>query len=148
MANALYDKGRNHFAMGDILWKASGGSSIRCCLVKAAYTPDLANHEFWTSLGANVVGNSGGATRADCPAITLADPVAGVCDSSDVSTTLTTVPGAAGACNYIAIFKDTGVDGTSLLIALIDTGTGLPITPNGGDVVITLDNGANKIFKL
>lgn len=28
------------------------------------------------------------------------------------------------------------------------TGSGLPITPNGGNIVVTFDNGANKIFKL
>ena len=34
------------------------------------------------------------------------------------------------------------------VIAFIDTATGLPVTPNGGDITITWDNGANKIFKL
>ena len=33
-------------------------------------------------------------------------------------------------------------------INFIDTATGLPITPNGGDIIVTWDNGANKIFKL
>ncbi len=28
------------------------------------------------------------------------------------------------------------------------TGSGLPVTPNGGNIVVTWDNGANKIFKL
>lgn len=28
------------------------------------------------------------------------------------------------------------------------TGSGLPITPNGGNIVVTFDNGVNKIFKL
>ncbi len=34
------------------------------------------------------------------------------------------------------------------LIAYIDTATGMPVTPNGGDITIAWDNGANKIFKL
>jgi hypothetical protein len=34
------------------------------------------------------------------------------------------------------------------LIAYIDTATGLPVTPGGGDIDITWDNGSNKIFKL
>jgi hypothetical protein len=143
MANALYDLGRNKFARGEIIWK-SGGDTIRMCLVKAAYTPNLATHEFFTDLGANVIGNSGSGTRANCPALTLSDPAAGVCDASDV--TMTAVTGTA--CNYIAIFKDSGADATSPLIALIDTATGLPIAPNGGNINITWDNGSNKIFKL
>ena len=147
MTNALYDKGRNAFAKGEIHWLASGGDDIKACLLKTAYTPDLANHDFFDDLGANVVGNSGGATRADCPALTEIDPVDGVCDADDV--TITAVPGAAGVCDYICIFKDDGVaDASSPLLALIDTATGLPVTPNGGDITIQWDAGANKIFKL
>ena len=33
----------------------------------------------------------------------------------------------------IVIYKDTGTEATSPLLAMIDTATGLPITPNGGD---------------
>ena len=146
MSNALYGKGRNKFARGDLKWLASGGDTIRICLLKAAYSPVIDTHEFFTDWGANVVGNSGGSGRADCPQLTLIDPALGVCDANDV--TLVTVPGSAGACNYIGCFKDTGVDGTSPLIFLIDTATGLPVTPNGGDINISFDSGANKIFKL
>jgi hypothetical protein len=147
MANALYGKGRNKFARGDILWKVAG-DTIRCCLLKTAYAgmPQIDNHEWWTDLGANVVGNAGAATRAACPQLTLADPALGVCDAVDI--TITAVPGGVGICDYLAIFKDSGVDGTSPLIALIATATGLPVTPNGGDITIQFDEGANKIFKL
>jgi hypothetical protein len=48
----------------------------------------------------------------------------------------------------LVIYQDTGVEGTSRLIGYYDVATGLPITPNGGDVTVTLDNGANKIFAL
>jgi hypothetical protein len=146
MAAALYDKGRNRFARGDILWKAAAGSTIRVCLVKDDYTPSLSTHEFFSDLGANVVGNAGSATRTNCPTMTLLDPSAGVCDGDDV--TLTLVPGSVGICNYICIFLDSGADGTSPLIALIDDATGIPVTPGGGNILITWDSGTNKIFKL
>ena len=64
--------------------------------------------------------------------------------SNDV--TFTSVTGAS--IEAIVLYKDTGTDATSPLIAFIDTATGLPITPNGGDIIVTWDNGANKIFKL
>lgn len=48
----------------------------------------------------------------------------------------------------LVIYKDTGDAATSPLIAYIDTATGLPITPNGADITINWDTGANKIFKL
>jgi len=40
------------------------------------------------------------------------------------------------------------VESTSRLIAWIDTGTNLPVTPNGGDITVQWDAGANRIFKL
>lgn len=146
MGNSLYGKGRNKFARGDINWLASGGDTIRVCLLKDDYSPVIDTHEFFSDLGANVVGNAGAAARTSCPALTLIDPALGVCDANDA--TLTAVPGSVGICNYICIFKDSGVDGTSPLLALIDTATGLPITPNGGDITIQWDAGANRIFKL
>jgi hypothetical protein len=48
----------------------------------------------------------------------------------------------------IAIYQDTGNEATSRLIAYIDTATGLPVTPNGGDINLNWDTGVNKIFKL
>jgi hypothetical protein len=39
----------------------------------------------------------------------------------------------------IALYEDTGTAGTSRLIAFYDTGvTGLPVTPNGGDINVTV----------
>lgn len=148
MANALYDFGRNEFARAGIAWKASGGDTIRCFLVdSASYTPDLNNHDYLDDVPSGArKGNNGGNTRADAPAITLSDPSAGVCDGGDI--TFTSVP-TGGALEYLLIFMDDGVaDSSSPLIALIDTATGLPVTPNGGDINVQWDNGANKIFKL
>ena len=48
----------------------------------------------------------------------------------------------------MVIYQDTGDVNTSRLIAFIDTATGLPVTPNGGDIVVEWSNGAVKIFKL
>lgn len=63
---------------------------------------------------------------------------------------------AANANNHvIVLFQASAVGGgadvaqsAQRLIAWIDTGTNIPVVPNGGDVNITWDNGANKIFKL
>ena len=48
----------------------------------------------------------------------------------------------------IIIYKEGASDAASPLLAFIDTATGLPITPNTGDIIVNWDNGANKIFKL
>lgn len=68
----------------------------------------------------------------------------GVFDAADV--TVTAVTGAS--IESLVIYKDTTVAGTSPLVVFIDTATGLPFTPNGGDLTIQWDNGASKIFAL
>jgi hypothetical protein len=58
----------------------------------------------------------------------------GVFDAADV--TFTSVSGAS--VEALIIYKDTGTASTSALIAYIDTvSTGLPVTPNGGNITIT-----------
>jgi hypothetical protein len=91
------------------------------------------------------VGNSGGSTRASMPSLASKTSAAGVADAADA--TFTTVT-AGAALASIVLFKDSGADDTSRLIAKIDSGTGLPVTPNGGDITVAWDSGANKIFKL
>ena len=138
MANALYGKGRNKFARGEIHWLAVGGDSIKAVLVDTAlYTVQIDTHEFLSDIAAGA--------RLSIGTLTLIDPALGVCDAQDV-----TLPGPISATGEaIAIYKDTGVEGTSPLLAYIDTAAaGLPVPIFSGDVLIQWDNGANKIFKL
>lgn len=137
MANALYDRGRNRFARGEILWRATGGDTIKVILVDTAlYTVNLSTHEFISDVASGA--------RVATATLTLIDPTAGVCDANDVN--FGNVSGASAEA--LVIYKDTGVEATSPLIAYIDTATGLPVTPSGGPILITWDNGANKIFKI
>lgn len=76
-----------------------------------------------------------------------ADPVA-------VSSNMTTVVISAGAVDFdnfsfptvsgdaadsLVFFKDSGAAPTSPLIFYIDTASGLPVTPNGGDINVNID---------
>lgn len=135
MANALYDKGRQAFLQADVDWLVD---DIRVILVDGAdYTPNLATHDFLDDVpGAARVATSG--------ALTGKTATDGVADANDV--TFTSVSG--DPFEYVLIYKHTGVESTSQLIALFDTATGLPTTPNGNDILLAFDNGANKIFKL
>jgi hypothetical protein len=69
----------------------------------------------------------------------------GVFDAADVTFTAVAVSGTKTVAALV-IYKDTGVAGTSPLIAYIDGFTA--VTPNGGNITITWDNGASKIFAL
>ncbi len=135
MANALYNKGREGFLDGNIDWDTD---DIRCILIDTAdYTVDLATHDNLDDVPAIArVATSGAFTSK-----TVTD---GVADAADV--VLSAVTGDPSEA--IVIYKHTGTESTSRLIAYIDTATGLPVTPNGGDITIQWDSGANKIFKL
>lgn len=61
-------------------------------------------------------------------------------------TTFTAV-GAGAACDFLILYWDTGVAATSVLLCGLDTGfTGLPVTPDGSDIVVTWVAGG--IFQL
>lgn len=135
MANALYDLGRQAFLEGGIAWLTD---TIKAVLVDTAlYTPNLATDQFLSII-------PGGARVATSPAFASKTSTIGVADAADVTFSL--VSGAT--VEAIVIYKDTGAAATSPLIAYIDTATGLPVTPSGGDIIIQWDAGANRIFKL
>lgn len=134
MANALYDTGRNAFLTGNISWT---GDDIRAILVDTAlYTVNLATHDFLNDVPAG--------SRVSTTALIGESASAGIADATD--TTFASVSGAS--VEALVIYKHTGVETTSQLIAYIDTATGLPVTPGGGDIIVAWDNGTNKIFKL
>ena len=133
MASGLYDAGREGFLNGTVDWDTD---TIKMVLVDTGvYTVNLATHDFFDDVS-GVVGTA--------QTLGSKTTTAGVADAADV--TYTAVTGAT--VEALIIYKDTGSAATSKLIAYIDTGTGLPVTPNGGDITVQFDNGANKIFKL
>lgn len=111
--------------------------TIRAALVTASYTPNPATDQYWSAANANVVGTP--------QQITSPSVAGGVFNGAGV--TFASV--AAGpAATQIVIFKDTGTPSTSPLVAVLTSGSGLPVTPNGGNITIAWDTGANKIFAL
>ena len=135
MANALYGKGRQKFLEGGIAWLSD---NIKAVLVDAAdYTVSINTHEFLSDITApGRVATSG---NMGTKSSTL-----GVADVADF--TFTAVTGDPS--EVLVFYKDTGTAATSPLIAYIDTATGLPVTPNGGDINCQIDNGSNKLFAL
>lgn len=135
MSTALYDSGRAAFLDGSIAWSSD---NIRAILVDTGtYTVNLATHDNLDDVdaGARVAtsGNLAGKTST-----------AGVADADDV--TFTAVSGSSAEA--VVLYKHTGVESTSKLIAYIDSATGLPVSPNGGDITVQWAAGASKIFKL
>lgn len=136
MANGLFDSARASFLNADIDWT---NDDIRAILIDTgAYTVNLATHDFLDDI-------PGGARIAVSSALGSKTSTAGVADAADV--TFSAVSGAT--VEAVVIYKHTGTDSTSNLIAYMDTGmTGLPVTPNGGDITVQWANTTNRIFKL
>lgn len=133
MANAIYP-----------IWKAAllqaSANSALTGTVKAAlidtgvYTYNAA-HDFWDDASAGLIGT----------AQTIANKTytSGTFDGDNV--TMAAVSGAS--VEAIIVYIDTGTASTSRLVCYVDTGvTGLPVTPNGGDITIAWN--ASGIFTL
>lgn len=134
MANAIYNSWKS------ALLQASSDSAltgtVKVALIDTGTYSFNATHDFYNDVS-GVVGTP----------VTLANKsyTDGVFDADNA--TFTAVSGAT--VEALLIYIDTGVASTSRLVAWLDTGyTGLPVTPNGGNITIQWDDGANKIFKL
>lgn len=136
MSNALYEKGKEGLLDGSINFITD---NIKAVLIDlGSYTPSLGSHS-------NLSDIPSGARVAISGNLSSKTATLGVADAADII-----LVGVSGASiEAVAIFKDTGTPSTSRLLALVDTASsGLPITPNGGDITLQWSNGSNKIFKL
>jgi hypothetical protein len=128
MANALY-KPYKSAAM-------SGGSNIdlltgdvKVALVDTAdYTVDLDADEFLDDI-------AGGAIEATSANVSSKTFTSNAFDFADFA--FSTVTG--DPCEALVTYIDTGTPATSRLVSYHDTGTGLPVTPNGGDINVTVN---------
>lgn len=136
MANGIYEKGREAFLLADIDWAVD---TIQAILVDTAlYTVDLANHDFLNDVPV-------GARVGSAVTLTSKTATNGVADAADISFTgLSSAP----TIEALVIYKSTGTESTSALIAYIDTATGLPVAAGATQVDVTWDNGTNRIFRL
>ena len=134
MANAIYPLCKEALLSAGINFTSD---TIKAALIDTGTYTYSAAHQYWSSASAALVG-----TAATLGTKTV---TTGTFDAAHV--TYTAVSGSS--VEAIIIYKDTGVAATSPLISYLDTGyTGLPVTPNGGDITIAWDSGTNKIFTL
>ena len=137
MANAIYPKYKEALlnASANSAITGSGTTGLYAALVDTGTYTYSASHEFYSSLS-GVVGTD--------QEITTPTLTGGVVDGGDV--TFSAVSG--NSVEAIVIYrKNAGANTTWRLVAYIDTGqTGLPVTPNGGNITITWN--ASGIFAL
>lgn len=135
MANAIYPKYKEALISGSSNVALSSGT-VKAVLVDLADYTYSAAHDFFDDVPS-------GARVGTPQTIGSKSVTNGLFDGTDV--TFSAVTGDQSEA--IIIYIDTGSEATSRLVAFMDTGvTGLPVTPNGGDISITWN--ASGIFQL
>ena len=152
MPNYLYDVGRRNLLAAQIAWanldNSPSGQTYKCCLVRtgAGQYQQSSTHTNMSQVAGFIANASGGSNNAIVTLANLANTTLGAADADDVTFSSVTSGQTIGA---IVIYKENSNSDQSLNIPLvhIDTATGLPITSNGGDIIIVFDNGNNRLFR-
>lgn len=131
MASAIYPLFKQALLQGTYDLSTA---TVRAVLVDTGTYTYSAAHDFYNDLS-GVVGTESGALASK----TFTN---GTFDAADI--TFTAVTGSTAEA--IVLFVDTGNAATDALICFIDSATGLPVTPNGGDINVTWS--ASGIFSL
>jgi hypothetical protein len=135
----LFPLGREGYANAEVAWYTA---TIKMALCRG-YTYDAAD---------KFVADLASVTQVAVATLGTKTYALGVCDAADGTFGAVN---AGAACDCLIIYQASAVGGgadvatnAQRLIAYIDNGTGLPVTPNGGEITYAFDAGAVKIFKL
>lgn len=142
MANAVFPKAKEGFLDGSIDLDTA---TIKVALVRG-YTYSSSH-----SVVSDVTG-AGATLHATSSGLSSKSVTNGVFDAADVTFT---TPSTDTNDHSLLLFQSSAAAGgadvaasSQRVIAWIDTGTGIPIKPAGGDITVVWDSGSNKIFSL
>ena len=128
MASQLYPQGAAH-----ILGKTTKVDMLADTFKALFYSGSFNGaHEFVSDL-------TGGSIIARSPSLTGVTVTAGIVDANDI--TVTAVSGSA--FTHLIIYKDTGTDSSSVLVAIMDITS---FTPTGADVQVVWN--ASGLFSI
>ena len=135
MTNAVYPKYKE--AMMDALANSDlHDGVVKCGLLDTGAYAYSAAHQFLSDV-------AGGAVIVPAIALTTKTVTNGLFDADNVTFLAVSGPTIEALLLYI----DTGVANTSRLVVYMDSGiTGLPATPNGGNITVTWNS--SGIFQL
>lgn len=141
MTNQLFPDGREGFLDGSIDWDTA---TIKVSLLRG-YTFNAA-HKFVSDV------TGAGGTLVATQTLATKTATDGVADAAD-----TTFPAVAAGSSipHLFIYQSSAPSGgldlaptSQRIIALIDTATGLPVVPNGGDINVVWSGESDRIFRL
>jgi hypothetical protein len=136
VANFIYGKAKQSLLNGEF---NISSDSLKVLLVTDSYVPSQNTDQFVSNI-------SGSYIKERTSSLTNVTNILGVIDADDV-----TVAQYSGlAFKALVIYKDSGTDSTSRLLAYIDTATGIPFAGinSATNITINWSNGSNKIISL
>lgn len=128
MANAVYPKFKEELLKGTsgTSLNGSGTTGVYVALVDTGTYTYSSSHQYYSSISSGVVG-----TPVELTSKSFTN---GLFDAAD--STFSAVSGSSAEA-LVFYVKNAGANTTWPLVAYIDTGaTGLPVTPNGGDISV------------
>ena len=136
MANFIYGKAKQSLLNGEF---NISSDSLKVLLVTESYVPNQNIDQFVSNI-------SGSYIKQRTSSLTNVTNTLGVIDADNVL--VSNYDGSA--FKALVIYKDSGTDATSRLLAYIDTATGLPVSSSASPISITINwsNEQYKIFSL
>lgn len=125
MSNVWFPKALTAIAEARVLWRSSGGDTIKAILIDTGtYTYDSSD-EFLSDIPSGA--------RVSVATMSPLTPTYGVYDAAD--TTFSAVSGSS--VEALIIYQHTGTEATSRLLIYCDSASaGLPVTPTGADILV------------
>ena len=136
MANFIYGKAKQSLLNGEF---NISSDSLKVLLVTDSYVPNQNADQFVSNISSSYI-------KQRTSSLTNVTNILGVIDADDVL-----VASYSGLpFKALVIYKDSGTDSTSRLLAYIDTATGIPFLGINAvtDITINWSNGSNKIISL
>lgn len=136
MANFIYGKAKQSLLNGEF---NISSDSLKVLLVTDSYVPNQNVDQFVSNISSSYI-------KQRTSSLTNVTNILGVIDADNAS--VANYDGSA--FKALVIYKDSGTDSTSRLLAYIDTATGLPFLGinTTTDITINWSNGSSKIISL
>jgi len=136
VANFIYGKAKQSLLNGEF---NISSDSLKVLLVTESYVPNQNIDQFVSNI-------SGSYIKQRTSSLTNVTNTLGVIDADNVL--VSNYDGSA--FKALVIYKDSGTDATSRLLAYIDTATGIPFLGINAttDITISWSSGSNKIISL
>ena len=136
MANFIYGKAKQSLLNGEF---NISSDSLKVLLVTESYVPNQNTDQFVSNISSSYI-------KQRTSSLTNVTNILGVIDADNIFVSNYT----GSAFKALVIYKDSGTDSTSRLLAYIDTATGIPFLGINAttDITINWSSGSNKIISL